>query len=278
MTTTHLSGERHELEEFFDAAPVGLHIVGPDGRVRWANWADLAGLGYEPDEYLGGDIAHFHAERSTIEEMLENLLADRPLVNFHARLRAKDGSELPVVIYSNSRMDRSRFVNTRCLTRTQRIDAAAPPDGAELASCAPSDVEQRIERLIALEDFFDHAILPLAIVGDGGTIRRASVALARAVGYGDRREALRGIVLADVFADPAADVVSALAAGDRVSGAEVVLSSGVGQRRTYLLFANATARDGTFFGRCVFYPADDPPTSPRPRFDWPGSAAEQARS
>jgi len=105
-----------ELRDFFENGPVGLHIVGGDGLIKHANKAELATLGYEPDTYLGAHIARFHAEQSVIDGMLETLVGGTPLVNFGATLFRKDGSKLPVLIYSNSRMRDGSFVNTRCFT------------------------------------------------------------------------------------------------------------------------------------------------------------------
>jgi PAS domain S-box-containing protein len=128
--------QRHELyrelRDFFDNGPVGLHIVRGDGTIKYANKAELVTMGYDADAYLGAHIARFHAEQSVIDGMLETLVAGTPLVNFSATLFHKDGSRLPVMIYSNSRMRDGSFVNTRCFTvPTPRIHAAPGTERAE---------------------------------------------------------------------------------------------------------------------------------------------------
>src|SRR6266516_4288510 len=48
-----------ELEEFFESAPVGIRWTAPDGTILRANRSELDLLGYQPDEYLGRNIAQF---------------------------------------------------------------------------------------------------------------------------------------------------------------------------------------------------------------------------
>jgi PAS domain S-box-containing protein len=105
-----------ELRDFFDNGPVGLHMVGGDGLIRYANKCELATMGYDSEAYVGQHIARFHADQKVIDGMLEDLVGGTPLVNFGATLCRKDGAKLPVLIYSNSRMSDGSFVNTRCFT------------------------------------------------------------------------------------------------------------------------------------------------------------------
>jgi PAS domain S-box-containing protein len=105
-----------ELQDFFENSPVSLHIVGGDGLVKYANKAELAAMGYDREAYIGEHIARFHADKVVIDGMLEDLVEGTPLVNFSATLFRRDGSKLPVMIYSNSRMRNGSFVNTRCFT------------------------------------------------------------------------------------------------------------------------------------------------------------------
>src|SRR6185436_6279889 len=107
-----------ELQDFFRHAPVSLHIVGADGRVKHTSARELESMGYDdsPYEYIGHHIAEFHADQQVIDEMLENLVSGEPLVDHRAKLRTRDGQVVPVFIYSSSRMDGGSFVNTRCFT------------------------------------------------------------------------------------------------------------------------------------------------------------------
>lgn len=112
------------LDDFFENAPVALHVVGPDGRIRRANRIELESLGYqdEPEKYIGHHIGEFHADQSVIDEMLEHLVGGRPLIHYRARLIHRSGKAMPVVIYSSPRFDGSQFVNTRCFTFPSTVD------------------------------------------------------------------------------------------------------------------------------------------------------------
>ncbi|HKQ06391.1 MAG TPA: PAS domain-containing protein [Blastocatellia bacterium] len=116
LTAAQRSELYAELLDFFDNAPVGLHMVGGDGLIKYANKCELASMGYDPETYIGQHIARFHADQKVIDGMLEDLVGGTPLVNFGATLFRKDGAKLPVMIYSNSRMSDDSFVNTRCVT------------------------------------------------------------------------------------------------------------------------------------------------------------------
>jgi len=48
-----------ELREFLDQASIGLRWMGPDGRILWANTAELKMVGCSEQEYVGRNIAEF---------------------------------------------------------------------------------------------------------------------------------------------------------------------------------------------------------------------------
>lgn len=114
-----------ELEDFFENAAVGLHIVSNDGTILRANRAELDMLGYAPEEYIGRNIREFHADPATIEDILSRLSLREHLQHHRARLRARDGSIRWVEISSNARSVGGRMINTRCITIdvTDRIKA-----------------------------------------------------------------------------------------------------------------------------------------------------------
>jgi PAS domain S-box-containing protein len=106
-----------ELKDFLENAVEGIHWVGPDGIIIWANTAELDLLGYSPPEYVGHHIAEFHADRSLIEDVLVRLAGHETLRDYEARLRCKDGSIRHVLINSNVLWRDGKFVHARCLTR-----------------------------------------------------------------------------------------------------------------------------------------------------------------
>src|SRR5258706_561729 len=106
-----------ELSDFFENALEGIHQVGADGVILWANKAELKLLGYEREEYVGQHVAEFHVERAEIDEILRKLLAGEGLIDQPARLRCKDGSIKHVMINSNAYFEDGEFIHTRCFTR-----------------------------------------------------------------------------------------------------------------------------------------------------------------
>ena len=106
-----------ELSDFFEKATVGLHWVGPDGKILRVNEEELEMLGYSREEYLGRHIAEFHVNQEVIADILRRLAAGERLQNYPAQMRAKDGALLDVLIDSSVMWDNGRFVHTRCFTR-----------------------------------------------------------------------------------------------------------------------------------------------------------------
>jgi len=106
-----------ELSDFLENAVMGLHRVGPDGTILWANAAELAMLGYAPGEYIGRNIADFHADREVLQRVMERLAAGETLRDQPARLRCMDGSIRHVLVSSNAQIVDGKLVATRCFTR-----------------------------------------------------------------------------------------------------------------------------------------------------------------
>src|SRR4051812_2650275 len=109
--------KQEELIDFIENATVCLHWVGPDGTILWANECELELLGYRPEEYIGRNIAEFHADPPVIEDMLGRLTRNEQLHSYEARLRCKDGSIRHVLISSNVYWRDGKFIHTRCFTR-----------------------------------------------------------------------------------------------------------------------------------------------------------------
>ena len=106
-----------ELRDFFDNATVGLHWVGPQGTILRVNQAELELLGYRREEYIGRNIAEFHADADVIDDILRRLGGGEALHDRPARLRCKDGSIRDVLISSSALFENGKFVHTRCFTR-----------------------------------------------------------------------------------------------------------------------------------------------------------------
>jgi PAS domain S-box-containing protein len=116
-TVQELRQRERELADFIETAPVGLHWVGADGTILWANQAELDLLGYTREEYIGRHIADFHADEDVTNDILARLTKNETLHDYEARLRCKDGSIRYVLISSNVRRENGEFIHTRCFTR-----------------------------------------------------------------------------------------------------------------------------------------------------------------
>ena len=106
-----------ELTDFIENASLPLHWVDGEGTIIWANKAELDSLGYTREEYVGKHINEFHEDRSVIDDILTKLVGKQTLLNYPAKLKAKDGSIKHVLINSNVLWDGDNFVHTRCFTR-----------------------------------------------------------------------------------------------------------------------------------------------------------------
>ena len=106
-----------ELKDFLENAAEGMHWVGADGFILWANKAELEMLGYTRDEYVGHHISKFHVDRKAIQGILARLKRNEVLRECEAQLRCKDGSTRDVLINSNVLFRDGKFVHTRCFTR-----------------------------------------------------------------------------------------------------------------------------------------------------------------
>jgi PAS domain S-box-containing protein len=160
-----LRGRTEELTDFFENATVGLHWVGPDGTILWANQAELDLLGYMESEYIGRNISEFHVDRDVIEDILCRLTSKQELHSYEARLRCKDGSVRHVLISSNVYWKDGQFIHTRCFTRdiTDRKIA-----------------EEAITRLGAIVESSDDAIISKDL---NGIIRSWNSGAERIFGY-----------------------------------------------------------------------------------------------
>jgi PAS domain S-box-containing protein len=112
-----LRHSRAQLTDFVENAVTGLHWVGPDGKILWANQAELDLLGYTREEYIGHHIAEFHVDASVIEDILDRFANNQSLHAYEARLRCKDRSIKTVLIDSNALWEDGQFIHSRCFTR-----------------------------------------------------------------------------------------------------------------------------------------------------------------
>jgi hypothetical protein len=73
-------------------------------------------LGYSREEYIGRNVAEFHADPVAICDILERLSRREDIRDYEAPMIAKDGSHRWVAISSNVLFEEGKFVHTRCFT------------------------------------------------------------------------------------------------------------------------------------------------------------------
>ena len=116
-TEVTLRRSETNLRDFVENATIGMHWVGHDGRILWANQTELDLLGYTAEEYIGHSISEFHVDAPVIENILNRLGGGEVLREYEARLRCKDGSVRHVLIDSSALFEHDKLVHTRCFTR-----------------------------------------------------------------------------------------------------------------------------------------------------------------
>jgi PAS domain S-box-containing protein len=164
-TERALRQREKELADFLENAAEGLHKVGPDGTILWANRAELDMLGYAPDEYVGHSITEFHVDAAVIEDILDKLRRGEALYDHPSQLRCRDGSIKHVLIHSNVLVEDGEFIHTRCFTRdvTERVRLAA-------------ELESRLEQLAEADRHKDEFLAML-----GHELRNPLAAIVNAV-------------------------------------------------------------------------------------------------
>ncbi|MFZ0662866.1 MAG: ATP-binding protein [Acidobacteriaceae bacterium] len=103
-----------ELSDFLENAVVGMHWIAEDGTILWANNAEMALLGYAPDEYIGQPLSSFHVDPQAAMDVLARFRRREELRGYETRLRSKDGSIRDVRIDSSPFFRGGRLAHTRC--------------------------------------------------------------------------------------------------------------------------------------------------------------------
>jgi PAS domain S-box-containing protein len=142
-----------DLEDLFENGAIPLHLVGSDGTILKANRAELEFLGYSAEEYIGRNIAEFHADQAVIEDILARLSRGEILRRYEARLRAKDGTIKHVLIDSSGRFHDGKLANTRCFTSDFTVRKALEAERQNLLARERAAREQA-ERLNHAKDQF----------------------------------------------------------------------------------------------------------------------------
>jgi PAS domain S-box-containing protein len=108
-----------ELASFLAKHAEGLHWLGADGRVLWANAAVLDLLGYRDGEYVGHALSEFLVEDADGARLLGRLASHEPVRSEVVRLRARDGSTHAVMLSASGSWADGQFVHSRPLEGSQ---------------------------------------------------------------------------------------------------------------------------------------------------------------
>lgn len=104
------------MREFYEVAPVAIHLIGVNGQVMHANPADVALVGYtpSPSEYVGGHIRTIYEDKGLLDDFLGRWDEDSPIINFRANFLTREGTPQPVLIFSTAQAEGGSVTNTRC--------------------------------------------------------------------------------------------------------------------------------------------------------------------
>lgn len=105
------------LADFCENTAIGMSSIAPNGRILWANKAELQMLDYEPQDYVGHHLTEFHIDPAAMSEILRHMRAGEPLREFEAQLRCRDGSVKEVLIDSSIQSRGGELISTRLFTR-----------------------------------------------------------------------------------------------------------------------------------------------------------------
>jgi len=79
-----------QLDDLFENTPVGLHMLDSNARILRANRAELAILGYAPEEYIGHQITDFFVDLKLANDVKVRLQENKDLNELETSLRCRD--------------------------------------------------------------------------------------------------------------------------------------------------------------------------------------------
>ncbi|MES2354783.1 MAG: ATP-binding protein [Pseudomonadota bacterium] len=106
-----------QLATIVEHIPICLSCIGIDGRLIWANQAELDLLGYSYEEYIGHHLSEFYVDSKINEEILSHIFHGEQLYNYHAQVRAKNGSLKYLEVSSKAVYQNGELLHTCCFTR-----------------------------------------------------------------------------------------------------------------------------------------------------------------
>ena len=199
-----------DLRSFLDDARVDLRWVDPNGRILWANRAELELAGCLERDYVGHHLAEFFVEPGAAAEMLARLAGREGLSGFETCLRARNGTIRKVLIDGQGLFREGRLVYSRCVTR----DVTSLLEKEEAA-------RRRAEETSRLQDEF-LALLSHELRAPLGTVLLWLGLLKQ--GDGDADETRRAVEIMDRSARTLEQIVEDLVHASRIAAGGLTLS------------------------------------------------------
>lgn len=117
QTDQSLRETQERFRDFFENAPVGFHIFGPDRTIMDINEAELEMIGYTKDEIVGkrtwADLI-LPEQEADFEQHWREIAAKGQVRNLSYTVVHKDGHHITVLLNASARFDeQGRLVNTR---------------------------------------------------------------------------------------------------------------------------------------------------------------------
>ena len=283
----NLIGYREETLEqrmdFFEFAPVGMHLLGPDCRIKCANIAELEIMGYfeSPAEYLNRDFREFFSERATVEHLLQAATDGRTINNYCAEVIRRDGSRQSVLLDVNARFENGNLVVTRWFIRPQGTHELPSAGAVALSADVVEKIdglseEEKLELFDELNDFFDNAPVGVHFVGLNGIMLRANKAEVSLLGYLEAPENYIGHHVREIHHDKAVveTLLQRLVEGRPVINHEAYLKRSDGSLQPVSIYSGLRLKGGLFQNtRCFLFDNPHPSKLPtqrvEPRFSWP---------
>ncbi len=120
-----------QLQDFAENAPIGLQWLGEDGRILWANKAELSLLGYSAEEYLGHNLSEFLVDSATCLDLLKRLQAGEVILDYEVHLRTRSGGIKTVRLNADVFRREGRFIYARCFSRDVTAETSSQRKLAE---------------------------------------------------------------------------------------------------------------------------------------------------
>jgi len=167
-----------EVIDFVQNGAMSLHWVGPDGKILWANRDELNTFGYEAEEYIGKNIAEFHADQDVLSDIIRRLKAGETLRDVPARMIHREGTIVHVEINSSAYMDVNQcLMHTRCFTRNvtarklaeierEKHVAEESAKVAEETAALLEHLSLRLRQEVCLQQCLLHRMLPPKVAED----------------------------------------------------------------------------------------------------------------